>query len=207
LQWPLPARAALVKLGRSNWLADAETRPGLRRFLSGGNDLRRAKLGANISRSRRRQTSSGDCRCRSARRRATVGLSGLVRVCLLSSRPQIRVLLGAPYRHVANIFRHYVQGYVNCLRAIAHCERITVIERCLWLEQPTAESQFRSVRCARASRSTAARACATVASSSADSAPRPANLQPSETQTPAIFRHSYRSSKKTMCTRAIRGKT
>jgi hypothetical protein len=46
-------------------------------------------------------------------------LPGPVRVCLLSSRPQVRVLLGAPYQQVENIFRHSVQGYVNCLCRLA----------------------------------------------------------------------------------------
>jgi hypothetical protein len=70
--------------------------------------------------------------------------SGLVRVCLLSSRPQVRVLLGAPYRHVENIFRHSVQGYVNCLRAITLYGRIILLELFLLFEQPTAESQTES---------------------------------------------------------------
>ena len=47
----LPELGALVELGRSKCLADAETRPGCG-ALSGANDLRRAKLGANVSRSR-----------------------------------------------------------------------------------------------------------------------------------------------------------
>ena len=46
-------------------------------------------------------------------------LSGLVRVCLLSSRPQVRVLLGAPGEHVEIAFRHSVQGPRELPAAIA----------------------------------------------------------------------------------------